>query len=114
MQYRYGAGGVGSFFDAAVLLFLAFAIGGTTSSAAASSSSCFGGSGSTARNLRISNEYLLYVTICSELSVHLLIIFICGCGDFFEFENAFNDSGFSVMITKLISMFFDSIEKYHK
>lgn len=53
MQYRYGAGGVGSFLivDAAAL-FLAFAFGGTNSSAAAccSSSSCFGGSGSAARN----------------------------------------------------------------
>lgn len=57
MQYRYGAGGVGSFLivDAAAL-FLANAFGGTTSSVAAccSSSSCFGGSGSAARNFKFS------------------------------------------------------------
>lgn len=53
MQYRYGAGGGGSFlaafaFDAALPL----VFGGPASAAAAngSTSSCFGGSGSTARN----------------------------------------------------------------
>lgn len=63
MQYRYGAGGVGSFlaefaFDAA--LFLAF--GGPASAAAASgsTSSCFGGSGSTALNFQFLSEFSMY------------------------------------------------------
>ena len=57
MQYRYGAGGDGSFLAAfAAWLFLAFG-GPTSANACVSSSSCFGGSGgdSTARNFL--NEY---------------------------------------------------------
>lgn len=61
MQYRYGAGGVGSFlaafaFDAALLL----AFGGPASAAAAcgSTSSGFCGSGSTARNFFLEVQVL--------------------------------------------------------
>lgn len=56
MQYRYGAGGVGSFlaefaFDAA--LFLAFGGPASAATAIGSTSSCFGGSGSTALSFRL-------------------------------------------------------------
>jgi hypothetical protein len=72
MQYRYGAGGVGSFLRLAA--WLAFELVGTLTSSTGSTSSCGGASGSILRNFNIffshlfSTFYLLY----------FFIIIFCG------------------------------------